>query len=177
MKLNPTLTVQKLGLDVTEVTASSSIISALTSPCNALVHAAGITLDAGMRRMPLNTFQKVMDVDYHAIVNIDDGMLKEKAFAPYSSVTMLSSVSGVAGNYGQVNYSTAKSGLLGYADYRSETVSPSLFGKGGGHGTSINLGTRNLSILDCFMDRNLEPESRNRVENGTRNLVSWKYMI
>jgi hypothetical protein len=49
--------------------------------------------------------------------------------------------------------------------------------EGPGHGTSINVGTRNLSILDCFMDRNLEPESRNRVENGTRNLVSWKYMI
>lgn len=111
-----------LPLDITHASAPASLAAACSSPVAALVHAAGITADASMKRMPLNKFQRCMDINYSAIASVDDHFLEQGAFADGASVVLLSSVSGVAGNAGQVNYSTAKSGLLGYAKDRSKKV-------------------------------------------------------
>jgi len=115
-----------MTLDVTAPSAGAAVASAAGEPIAALVHAAGITMDSMMKRMTRQKFERVMEVDYNAIVSIDQHLLKQEMFAPRASVVMVSSVSGVAGNAGQVNYSTAKSGLLGYAEQRTRDVDPDI---------------------------------------------------
>jgi 3-oxoacyl-[acyl-carrier protein] reductase len=52
------------------------------------------------------------------LFSLAHSLLKEKVYDNDSSVVLLASTSGVAGNFGQTNYAASKSGLMGYAGFR-----------------------------------------------------------
>jgi len=79
-----------------------------------LVNNAGITRDATMKRMDHAKWQEVIDVNLGGCFNmakaVFDGMLSRG----YGRIVNIGSINGQAGQYGQVNYAAAKSGIHGF---------------------------------------------------------------
>jgi len=78
-----------------------------------LVNNAGVTKDNLMLRMSEEEFDKVIDVNlkgcFNCMKHVTRTMLKQK----YGKIINISSVVGVHGNAGQVNYSASKAGIIG----------------------------------------------------------------
>ena len=80
----------------------------------ALVNNAGITRDGTMHRMTHEQWQAVIDTNLGSCFNccraVIDGM-RERSFG---RIVNIGSINGQAGQYGQVNYAAAKSGIHGF---------------------------------------------------------------
>jgi NAD(P)-dependent dehydrogenase (short-subunit alcohol dehydrogenase family) len=78
-----------------------------------LVNCAGITKDHTARKMTVEEWQAVLNVNlsgpFYMIKAVLEGMLERK----YGRIVNISSVVGHMGNFGQANYAAAKAGLLG----------------------------------------------------------------
>lgn len=78
-----------------------------------LVNNAGITKDNLLMRMSEEDFDTVIDVDLKGVFNcikyVSKVMLKQK----HGKIINISSVVGISGNAGQVNYAAAKAGVIG----------------------------------------------------------------
>ena len=79
-----------------------------------LVNNAGITRDAVMKRLTRDHWQAVIDTNLGSCYNmcklVWDGMSQRK----FGRIVNIGSVNGQAGQYGQVNYAAAKSGIHGF---------------------------------------------------------------
>lgn len=79
-----------------------------------LVNNAGITRDGTMKRMGRDMWDDVIDVNLGGCFNMAkavwDGMNARK----YGRIVNIGSINGQAGQYGQVNYAAAKSGIHGF---------------------------------------------------------------
>ncbi|MGQ7844157.1 acetoacetyl-CoA reductase [Granulosicoccus sp. 3-233] len=79
-----------------------------------LVNNAGITRDGTLHRMDQEAWQAVIDTNLGSCFNmcrcVIDGM-REKSFG---RIVNIGSINGQAGQYGQVNYAAAKSGIHGF---------------------------------------------------------------
>lgn len=91
-----------------------------------LVNNAGITRDNLLMRMSEEDYDAVLNTNlkgaFNCIRHVARQMLKQKA----GRIINISSVSGVMGNAGQVNYSASKAGLIGI----TKSVARELAGKG-----------------------------------------------
>ncbi|MGA8656523.1 MAG: 3-oxoacyl-[acyl-carrier-protein] reductase [Chthoniobacterales bacterium] len=80
---------------------------------NVLINNAGITRDRLSMRMPEADWDLVLDTNlkgaFHFIQNLQRPMMKQS----YGRIINISSVSGLVGQAGQVNYSASKAGLIG----------------------------------------------------------------
>ena len=89
-------------------------IEAALGPVDVVVNNAGVTRDAPFHRMSLEQWQQVIDIDLTSAFNVTrqvwDGM-RERGFG---RVINISSINGQKGQFGQVNYSAAKAGLIGF---------------------------------------------------------------
>lgn len=78
-----------------------------------LVNNAGITKDNLILRMSEDEFNDVIDINlkgvFNCLRNISPIMLKQR----YGRIINISSIVGIHGNPGQVNYSAAKAGVIG----------------------------------------------------------------
>jgi len=78
-----------------------------------LINNAGITKDHTARKMTIEEWQTVLNVNlsgpFFMIKAVLDHMLEQK----YGRIVNISSVVGRTGNFGQANYAAAKAGLLG----------------------------------------------------------------
>ena len=87
-----------------------------------LVNNAGITKDNIFLRMSENEWEDVLNVNLNATFNvlklITKGMVKRK----YGRIINISSVVGVTGGAGQVNYSASKAGLIGLTKSLSQEI-------------------------------------------------------
>ncbi|MDH0865795.1 3-oxoacyl-ACP reductase [Mitsuaria sp. GD03876] len=87
-----------------------------------LVHNAGITRDRTLARMTPAEWDAVMGVNLAAILAIDARLDEAGLLNPGAREVCLSSISGIAGNAGQTNYSASKAALIGYAAARAATL-------------------------------------------------------
>ncbi|MDR2079430.1 MAG: 3-oxoacyl-[acyl-carrier-protein] reductase [Treponema sp.] len=78
-----------------------------------LVNNAGITKDNLSFRMSLEDFQKVLDVNLTAAFIISRTVGKDMIRRRSGSIINMSSVVGIHGNGGQVNYAASKAGIIG----------------------------------------------------------------
>ena len=83
-------------------------------PIEVLVNNAGITRDGTMQRMSRTMWDDVIDTNLGSCFNLCkltfDGMKAKK----FGRVVNVGSINGQAGQYGQVNYAAAKSGIHGF---------------------------------------------------------------
>ena len=113
-----------LLLDVTAPDAPAKILEALGDRgADIVVHNAGITRDKTLARMKPEHWDAVMNVNLAAVVRITDALLP-KALRDGGRIICLSSVSGIAGNVGQTNYSASKAALIGYVDALAQQLAP-----------------------------------------------------
>jgi NAD(P)-dependent dehydrogenase (short-subunit alcohol dehydrogenase family) len=79
-----------------------------------LVNNAGITRDRSLAKMTHQDWNAVIDVNLHSIFNVTHEVLPYMLDKGYGRIVNISSVIGQMGNFGQANYATAKSGMVGF---------------------------------------------------------------
>jgi acetoacetyl-CoA reductase len=89
-------------------------INAEVGPIEILVNNAGITRDGTLARMTRDMWEAVIDTNLGACFNMCKltfpGMRERK----FGRIVNVGSINGQAGQYGQVNYAAAKSGIHGF---------------------------------------------------------------
>jgi 3-oxoacyl-[acyl-carrier protein] reductase len=109
------LTVRADVTDAAAVDAAFTEVEASLGPIEVLVANAGITRDTLLMRMTEDDFDAVIDTNlggaFRVVKRASKGMLK----ARFGRIILISSVAGMLGSAGQVNYASSKSGLVGMA--------------------------------------------------------------
>ena len=78
-----------------------------------LINNAGILIDKSFSKMELNDFEKVLNVHLMGTVKPTKAVWEIMKEQNYGRIIMTSSSSGLAGNFGQTNYGSAKMGVVG----------------------------------------------------------------
>jgi len=89
-------------------------VEADLGPVDVLVNNAGITRDATMRKMGRAQWDEVMDVNLGGCFNMAKAVFDGMTGRKYGRIVNIGSINGQAGQYGQVNYAAAKSGIHGF---------------------------------------------------------------
>jgi acetoacetyl-CoA reductase len=89
-------------------------ITAEVGPIEILVNNAGITRDATLGRMSREWWDQVLDTNLGSCFNMCKLTFDAMRSAKFGRVVNVGSVNGQAGQYGQVNYAAAKSGIHGF---------------------------------------------------------------
>lgn len=101
--------------DAASIDAAFKEVEAEFGPIGVVIANAGITKDTLLMRMSEDDFTSVIDTNltgaFRVAQRATKGMLKNKR----GRIIFISSVSGLYGNPGQVNYSASKAGLVGMA--------------------------------------------------------------
>jgi 3-oxoacyl-[acyl-carrier protein] reductase len=109
------LTVTADVTDSASIDAAFDEVEAKLGPVEIVVANAGITKDGLLLRMSDEDFTSVIDTNlsgaFRVVKRASRGMLKAK----FGRVILVSSVVGLLGSAGQINYSASKSGLIGLA--------------------------------------------------------------
>jgi len=95
-------------------------VEAQLGPVDVVVNNAGITRDATMKKMGRESWDQVLDTNLGGCFNmckaVWDGMLARS----FGRIVNIGSINGQAGQYGQVNYAAAKSGIHGFTKALSQ---------------------------------------------------------
>ena len=100
--------------DFAAVEAALARIVEEQGPIEILVNNAGITRDATMLRMRRDMWDAVMDTNLGSCFNTCKLTFEGMRAAKFGRVVNIGSINGQAGQYGQVNYAAAKSGIHGF---------------------------------------------------------------
>ena len=84
-------------------------------PITVLVANAGITRDTLLMRMSDEDFDTVIDTNLGGVFRVVKRTIKSMIKAKYGRIVLISSVVGLYGSAGQVNYASSKSALVGFA--------------------------------------------------------------
>jgi len=83
-------------------------------PVDVLVNNAGITRDGTMKRMTRQAWDDVIDTNLGGCFNMAKAVFYGMTGRKYGRIVNIGSINGQAGQYGQVNYAAAKSGIHGF---------------------------------------------------------------
>jgi 3-oxoacyl-[acyl-carrier protein] reductase len=117
--------------DSIQVQQAVDDIEAKFQRVHVLVNNAGVTRDGLMLRMDDNAWQEVIDTNLKGTFLFSKAVGTCMMRARYGRIVNISSVSGLAGNPGQANYSASKAGVIGF----SKTVAREL----GSRGITVNV--------------------------------------
>ena len=110
-----TLTVRADVTDAAAVDAAFTEVESTLGPIGIVVANAGMTKDTLLLRMTADDFDSVVATNlggaFRAVKRASKGMLRAK----WGRVILISSVVGLYGSAGQINYASSKSGLVGFA--------------------------------------------------------------
>lgn len=113
-----------------EVAAAVKQIESELGGIDVLVNNAGITRDGTLHKMSWEDWQAVMRTNlgscFNLCRNVIDGMRERR----YGRIVNIGSINGQAGQYGQVNYAAAKSGIHGFTKALAQ--------EGAGCGVTVN---------------------------------------
>ena len=109
-------TVETVAFDVADPDQAGPVLKDIigrAATIDALVNNAGITADDLFLMMKPAKWDAVIDVALKGFYNVTKPVIKKMMRQKNGAVVSISSVAGVIGNRGQVNYSAAKAGLIG----------------------------------------------------------------
>jgi 3-oxoacyl-[acyl-carrier protein] reductase len=110
-----TLTVRADVTDAAAVDAAFTEVEASLGPVEIVVANAGVTKDTLLLRMTEDDFDSVVATNlggtFRVVKRASKGMLRAK----WGRVILISSVVGLYGSPGQINYASSKAGLVGFA--------------------------------------------------------------
>lgn len=96
-----------------DVDAAFTAVEAEHGPVEVLVSNAGITEDGLLLRMPEDAFTRVLDTNLTAAYRVAKRASRSMLKARWGRLVFVSSVVGLSGAAGQVNYAASKAGLVG----------------------------------------------------------------
>ena len=103
--------------DVGDFDACKQMVEQITSEVGAieiLVNNAGITRDATLQRMTRDMWEAVIDTNLGSCFNLCKLTFPAMRERKFGRIVNVGSINGQAGQYGQVNYAAAKSGIHGF---------------------------------------------------------------
>ncbi len=89
-------------------------IEAALGPIEVLVNNAGITRDATLHRMSFEQWNAVIQTNLASCFNMSRLVIDGMRSRGFGRIVNIGSINGQAGQYGQVNYAAAKSGIHGF---------------------------------------------------------------
>lgn len=89
-------------------------ITAEVGPIEILVNNAGITRDGTLQKMNRDMWDAVIDTNLGSCYNVCKVTFEKMRERKFGRIVNIGSVNGQAGQYGQVNYAAAKSGIHGF---------------------------------------------------------------
>ena len=119
--------------DVSDFTACQDGVAKVEAdlgPVDVLVNNAGITRDTTMKRMDHQKWQEVIDTNLGGCFNMAKAVFEGMQSRAYGRIVNIGSINGQAGQYGQVNYAAAKSGIHGFTKALAQ--------EGAGAGITVN---------------------------------------
>ena len=143
-----------LQLDVTDrnqVSACLDQLKEIDTVPNVLINNAGITKDQLFLRMKNEDWDDVIDTNLTSVFNMSKLFIKSMVKERSGSIINISSVAGLMGNAGQVNYSASKAGLGGFTRALAKEVAA--------RNITVNCiapGFIETDMTDHFQDKDLE---------------------
>lgn len=110
---------EALACDITDEKAPRTIADFVKNGHDGLdmiIHNAGITRDKTLGNMPEHFWDMAIAVNLTAEELINDALLEQELLRENARIVCVSSISGIAGNFGQTNYATSKCGVIGYVE-------------------------------------------------------------
>ena len=83
-------------------------------PIDVLVNNAGITKDTPFHRMSLEQWNAVINTNLGSLFNMSRHVIEGMRSRKFGRIINISSINGQKGQFGQVNYSSAKAGDIGF---------------------------------------------------------------
>ena len=143
-----------IQLDVTDRNQVSGCLDQLKEidkVPNVLINNAGITKDQLFLRMKNEDWDDVIDTNLTSVFNMSKLFIKSMVKERSGSIINISSVAGLMGNAGQVNYSASKAGLGGFTRALAKEVAA--------RNITVNCiapGFIETDMTDHFQDKDLE---------------------
>ena len=120
-----------------------------------LINNAGITSDQLFLRMKDEEWDNVISTNLTGTFNLTKALIKNMIKNRYGRIINISSVSGLMGNPGQVNYSSAKAGLSGFTKSLAKEV--------GSRGITVN--SVAPGVIETDMTSYLEGDAKEKLIN------------
>ena len=120
-----------------------------------LINNAGITSDQLFLRMKDEEWDNVISTNLTGTFNLTKALIKNMIKNRYGRIINISSVSGLMGNPGQVNYSSAKAGLSGFTKSLAKEV--------GSRGITVN--SVAPGFIETDMTSYLEGDAKEKLIN------------
>jgi acetoacetyl-CoA reductase len=117
-------------------------------PIDILVNNAGITADGVFRKMSKENWDAVINTNLNSLFNVTKQVIDDMAERGWGRIINISSVNGQKGQFGQVNYSTAKAGIHGFTMALAQEVATK--------GVTVN--TVSPGYIGTDMVRAIKPE-------------------
>jgi len=119
--------------DVSDFDACQAMLSHINEqlgPVEILVNNAGITRDGTLHRMSSESWEAVIATNLSSCFNLCQGVIDSMREKGFGRIVNIGSINGQAGQYGQVNYAAAKSGIHGFTKALAQ--------EGAGKGITVN---------------------------------------
>jgi acetoacetyl-CoA reductase len=100
--------------DFAAVTAAVKKIEAEIGPIDILINNAGITRDGTLHRMTWEQWDAVIRTNLSSCFNCCRAVIEGMRARKFGRIVNVGSINGQGGQYGQVNYAAAKSGIHGF---------------------------------------------------------------
>jgi len=97
-----------------ECVAAVTRIATAHGPVEILVNNAGITRDTTIAKMTRDMWDAVIDTNLGSCFNLSKACFDGMKGLKFGRIVNIGSINGQAGQYGQVNYAAAKSGIHGF---------------------------------------------------------------
>jgi len=89
-------------------------VEAELGPVDVLVNNAGITRDTAFHKMTLEQWNAVINTNLGSLFNMTRQVIEGMRARKFGRIISISSINGQKGQFGQVNYSAAKAGDIGF---------------------------------------------------------------
>jgi acetoacetyl-CoA reductase len=116
--------------DFEDCMAGVASIEKELGPVDVLVNNAGITRDATLHRMSFDQWDAVIQTNLTSCFNMCRALIDSMRARGFGRIVNIGSINGQAGQYGQVNYAAAKSGIHGFTKALAQ--------EGAGKGITVN---------------------------------------
>jgi acetoacetyl-CoA reductase len=145
--------------DVSNHADCEAMIQKLTSevgPVDVLVNNAGITRDGMFKKMPLENWMNVLNINLNSVFNVTRQVINGMLEKGWGRVINISSINGQKGQFGQTNYSAAKAGMHGF----TKALAQETAAKG------ITVNTISPGYIGTDMVMAIDEEIRNQIISG-----------
>ena len=120
-------TAEGFVMDVTQRPVVDAVVASVKAKygrIDVLVNNAGITQDSSLKKMTIEQFDRVIDVNLRGVFHCSQAIADIMVAQGSGVILNASSIVGLYGNFGQTNYAATKFGVIGFTKTWSRELGP-----------------------------------------------------